>query len=104
MRGAPQIATVFAAGALMATAGCVRWTHLAPSDLQIHGKAGQVCSAAVTPLVWSANTVLFPVSVASLGEKPPSHDNLGYPGLAVENTAYFASYNPSTYHLAQTPT
>ena len=36
------------------------------------------------------NTVLFPVSVASLGRTPPSHDNLGYPGLAVENVAYFA--------------
>jgi hypothetical protein len=74
---------------LLATAGCVRWTHLAPSRLQIHGKAGQLCSAAVTPLVWSVNTALFPVSVASLGRRTPSHDNLGYPGLAVENGAYF---------------
>ncbi len=90
MRGVLQTAWVFAAGALVATAGCVRWTHLPPSDLQIHGKAGQVCSAAVTPLVWSVNTILFPVSVASLGRRPPSHDNLGYPGLAVENTAYLA--------------
>ncbi|MHB8835507.1 MAG: HEAT repeat domain-containing protein [Candidatus Methylomirabilia bacterium] len=90
MRGVPQLARVFAAAALLATTGCVRWTHLAPSELQIHGKAGQVCSAAATPLVWSVNTALFPVSVASLGRKPPSHDNLGYPGLAVENAAYLA--------------
>lgn len=89
MSGALPLARVFVAGALFVTAGCVRWTHLAPSDLQIHGKVGQVCSAAVTPLVWSLNTVLFPLSVASLGLEPPSHDNLGYPGLAVENGAYF---------------
>jgi len=90
MRAATPPALVFVAGALLATTGCVRWTHLAPADLQIHGKVGQVCSAAVTPLVWSVNTAFFPVSVASLGRTPPSHDNLGYPGLAVENTAYFA--------------
>jgi hypothetical protein len=76
------------AGALFATTGCVRWTHLAPSELQINGKAGQFCSAVVTPLVWSVNTLFFPVSVASLGRTPPSHDNLGYPGLVVENSAY----------------
>lgn len=90
MREALPLAKVFMAGALLATTGCVRWTHLAPSELQIHGKVGQVCSAAVTPLVWSVNTALFPVSVASLGQTAPSHDNLGYPGLAVENAAYFA--------------
>ena len=89
MSGAPQIARVIVAGALLATVGCVRWTHLAPSQLQINGKAGQLCSVAVTPLVWTVNTVLFPVSVASLGQRPPSHDNLGYPGRAVENVAYF---------------
>jgi len=76
------------AGALFVTSGCVRWTHLAPSQLQVHGKVGQACSAAVTPLVWTVNTALFPLSVASLGREPPSHDNLGYPGLAVENGAY----------------
>lgn len=90
MRRVPQLATVFAVAAHLAMTGCVRWTHITPSELQIHGKAGQVCSAAVTPVVWSVNTALFPVSVASLGQKPPSHDNLGYPGLAVENAAYFA--------------
>ncbi len=89
MPGLRSLARVFAAGMLFAMAGCVRWTHLPPSSLEIHGKAGQVCSAAVTPLVWSVNTALFPVSVASLGQTPPSHDNLGYPGLAVENSAYF---------------
>jgi len=90
MQGAPFFSRVFVIGALIATTGCVRWTHLAPSELQINGKAGQFCSALVTPLVWSVNTVFFPVSVASLGRTPPSHDNLGYPGLAVENSAYFA--------------
>ena len=88
-RGAAPPARVFAVAALLATTGCVRWTHLAPAELQIHGKAGQVCSAAATPLVWAVNTVFFPVSVASLGRQSPSHDNLGYPGLAVENGAYF---------------
>jgi len=81
---------VVAAGVLLCAAGCVRWVHVAPAKLQLHGKAGQACSAAVTPLVWVANTVLYPVSVASLGDKTPSHDNLGYPGLAVENGAYAA--------------
>lgn len=89
MRAVPGLAAVFVAGALLATTGCVRWTRLAPADLQIHGKLGQACSAAVTPVVWSVNTALFPVSVAVLGRKPASHDNLGYPGLAVENAAYF---------------
>lgn len=88
MSGASPLARVFVAGLLFVTTGCVRWTHLAPAELQIHGKMGQFCSAVVTPLVWSANAALFPVSVASLGQKPPSHDNLGYPGLAVENGAY----------------
>ena len=90
MTKSPTFAAVFVAGVLASSTGCVRWTHLAPSGLQIHGKAGQACSAVATPLVWTVNTVFFPVSVASLGQKPPSHDNLGYPGLAVENTAYFA--------------
>lgn len=90
MPGARLLARVVVAGGLVASAGCVRWTHLAPAELQLHGKAGQVCSAVVTPLVWSLNTILFPISVASLGRGPASHDNLGYPGLAVENGAYLA--------------
>lgn len=90
MPGVPLLARIVVAAALLATSGCVRWTHLAPGDLRLHGKVGQVCSAAVTPLVWSVNAVLYPISVANLGGKPASHDNLGYPGLAVENAAYLA--------------
>jgi hypothetical protein len=90
MPGARLLTRVVVAGGLFVSVGCVRWTHLAPAELEVHGKAGQVCSAVVTPLVWSVNTILFPVSVASLGQEPASHDNLGYPGLAVENGAYVA--------------
>jgi hypothetical protein len=90
MAGAPLLARLVAAGGLLLTTGCVRWTHLSPEALEVHGKLGQVCSAAATPLVWSVNAALFPISVAILGRKPASHDNLGYPGLAVENGAYAA--------------
>ena len=90
MKGAHRLASALVAVALVLPAGCVRWARISPADLQIHGKAGLACSAAVTPLVWSVNMVLFPVSVASLGQEPPSHDNLGYPGLVVENAAYFS--------------
>lgn len=76
--------------ALLASSGCVRWIRLEPAELAAHGRVGLVCSAAVTPLVWSFNTLLFPLSVATLGERLPSHENLGYPGLAVENAAYLA--------------
>jgi hypothetical protein len=76
--------------ALLASPGCLRWLRTDPGELAVHGKAGLACSAVVTPLIWSSNFLLFPLSVAALGERLPSHDNLGYPGLAVENAAYLA--------------
>jgi hypothetical protein len=68
----------------------VRWSNVPSKSLSVSGKAGKICSAAVSPLAWVMNAALLPAGVVALPEtSSASVDTLGYPGLAAENVTWY---------------
>jgi len=84
-----------------ALGGCVRWTHISPSDLELHGKVGLAASVVSTPVAVCTDVVSLPVMVfLPVEQRGSSHLNpvggmvesivyhISKPGFVVETAFY----------------